>query len=135
MKSSLFYGKLKFVKQILIAMLGDSGIFEKGPSFYIKSIKISASSITTWIILRNWRHHLTKQNYFGGTCWLPIIKTKDIFAEFGWSWHSRHWNNVALVSILLTHFNPMLHFYKPLKMSANQRFSGGIEMEHWTKMG
>ena len=34
---------------------------------------------------------------------------------------------------LLTHFQPMFHFYTPLKHFL--MFSEGIEVEHWLKMG
>ena len=40
---------------------------------------------------------------------------------------------------ILTHFNPMLHFYTPwkrqktLEKQAFLTFSGGIEMQHWAK--
>ena len=39
---------------------------------------------------------------------------------------------------LLTHFNPVLHFYTPWKRQKTKgflTFSGGAEMWHWTKMG
>ena len=38
----------------------------------------------------------------------------------------------------LSHFSPMLHFYTPWKCQKTFEFltfSGGIEMEHWAKMG
>ena len=41
-------------------------------------------------------------------------------------------------SIKLTHFRPMFHFYTPWKRQKTFSFSvvsGGIEIEHWTKMG
>ena len=38
-------------------------------------------------------------------------------------------------AVHLTHFNPMFHFCTPLKTSENLSFSGGIEIDHWTKMG
>ena len=31
----------------------------------------------------------------------------------------------------LTHFQPMFHFYAPVKTSENLMFSGGVEVEHW----
>ena len=36
---------------------------------------------------------------------------------------------------MLNNFQPMLYFYTPLKTSENRRFSEGIEVEHWLKMG
>ena len=39
---------------------------------------------------------------------------------------------------LLTHFSPVPHFYTPWKRQKTfgfLKFSGGIEMWHWTKMG
>ena len=35
---------------------------------------------------------------------------------------------------ILTHFSPMFTFYTPLKCQKTKG-SGGIEMEHWAKMG
>ena len=38
----------------------------------------------------------------------------------------------------LTHFQPLFHFYTPWKHKktfAFLMFSGGIEVEHWLKMG
>ena len=38
----------------------------------------------------------------------------------------------------LTHFQPMFHFYTPWKQQKTGgflMFSGGIEVEHWLKMG
>ena len=38
---------------------------------------------------------------------------------------------------MLTHFDPMLHFYTPWKRQKTigfLTFSGGIEMWHWTKI-
>ena len=38
----------------------------------------------------------------------------------------------------LTHFSPEFHFYTPWKRkktSHSLKFSGGMEMEHWSKMG
>ena len=40
-------------------------------------------------------------------------------------------------SIKLTHFSPMFHFYTPWKRQKTFSFSvvsGGIKIEHWTKM-
>ena len=39
---------------------------------------------------------------------------------------------------VLTHFNRMLHFYTPWncqKIKGFLKFSRGIEMEHWIKVG
>ena len=41
-------------------------------------------------------------------------------------------------SCWLTHFHPIFHFYSPWKheqASSFLMFSGGIEVEHWLKMG
>ena len=38
-----------------------------------------------------------------------------------------------LKAFLLSHFSPMFYFYTSLKTS--ESLSGGIEMEHWAKMG
>ena len=35
----------------------------------------------------------------------------------------------------LPYFKPMFHFYTPLKTFGFLTFSGGIETEHWFKMG
>ena len=42
------------------------------------------------------------------------------------------------ISCTLTHFSTIFHFYTPWKRQKTKGFltlSGGIEMEHWTKMG
>ena len=45
--------------------------------------------------------------------------------------------NKDCFDLLLTNFQPMLHFYAPrkhLKTSGFMMFSRGIEVEHWLKM-
>ena len=36
---------------------------------------------------------------------------------------------------VLTHFQPMFHFYAPEKIGDFLMFSGGIEVAHWLKIG
>ena len=46
-----------------------------------------------------------------------------------------HWSTPEMY---LTHFSPIFHFYTPWKRQKTFDFvtySGGIGMEHWTKMG
>ena len=47
-------------------------------------------------------------------------------------------NNAVVTLILLTHFSLIFDFYthlKPQKTKSFLTFLGGIEMEHWAKMG
>ena len=46
--------------------------------------------------------------------------------------------SISYFDQILTHFRPMFHFYTPWKHQKTGgflMFSGGIEMEHWLKMG
>ena len=46
--------------------------------------------------------------------------------------------SISYFGQILTHFRPMFHFYTPWKHQKTGgflMFSGGIEMEHWLKMG
>ena len=50
--------------------------------------------------------------------------------EYGVNMGEKLWKNCLLRwRTLLTHFQAMFHFYIPLKTS------GGVEMEHWLKLG
>ena len=56
------------------------------------------------------------------------------------SWQKKvRTQNVAVTKTkLLTYFQPIFHFYTPWKhqkASGFRMFSGGIEVEHWLKMG
>ena len=51
---------------------------------------------------------------------------------------SRDTKRLTARHFAVTHFQPMFHFYIPRKhqkTSGFLMFSGGIEVEHWLKMG
>ena len=52
---------------------------------------------------------------------------------------SGQWGKGHSLNCCLAHFSPIFHFYTPWKHKKKTKvswhFCGGIEMEHWAKMG
>ena len=121
----IFFGKIEsFSKPVLYFFIlrnsivkWGKGVIKVGDVFCIKSIDLG-EALMVW----ESRIHQNKSwNYLGP---FQISKVK-LFAKIVFGYKP------------LTHFSPMSHFYtswKRQKTIGFLRFSGGLEMWHWTKM-